>query len=373
MRFTINKEQFQKGLTQAARAVPSKSTLPILANLMLDLNERGLEVTGSNSDITIRSTVPYRKDEREIIRNVGLGSTLVNAKKIVDIIRAMDGEEVSVEVIDDAIMKIDDDRSSFRLNCIKAEEYPDIDLEPSGTLFDIPCSTLTGLVEQSAFAASLREQRLILTALHLEAENGKLIATATDSARLARKEVSIESDVRFVANIPARLISDIVKMFDNASMVTVSVSDRKMLFDFDRTLVSSRLIPGDYPLTRSIIPQNFNDTLEANAAELLGAMNRVRIVSSDSEPVVTLSMREEEVEVSAKSDASGSALEKISTFQYTGDRLDVSFNSQFVIDAIRAVRSEDVVICFLGEMKPFVVKNPKDDSVVELITPMRTF
>ena len=84
-------------------------------------------------------------------------------------------------------------------------------------------------------------------------------------------------------------------------------------------------------------------------------------------------MREEEVEVSAKSDASGSALEKISTFQYTGDRLDVSFNSQFVIDAIRAVRSEDVLICFLGEMKPFVVKNPKDDSVVELITPMRTF
>ena len=373
MRFTISKEQFQKGLSAAGRAVPSKSTLPILANLMLDLNERGLEITGSNSEITIRSTVPYRKDDREIIRNVGLGSTLVNAKKVVDIVRAMDGEEVSVEVIDDAIMKIDDDRSSFRLNCIKAEEYPDIDLEPSGTLFDIPCATLAGLVEQSAFAASVREQRQILTALHLEAENGRLIATATDSARLARKEVPIESEVRFVANIPARLISDIVKMFDNAQMVTVSVTDRKMLFDFERTIVSSRLIPGDYPLTRSIIPQNFNDTLEANASELLGAMNRVRIVSSDSEPVVTLSMREEEVEVSAKSDASGSALEKISTFQYTGDRLDVSFNSQFVIDAIRAVRSEDVLICFLGEMKPFVVKNPKDDSVVELITPMRTF
>jgi DNA polymerase-3 subunit beta len=84
-------------------------------------------------------------------------------------------------------------------------------------------------------------------------------------------------------------------------------------------------------------------------------------------------MDEEEVEVSARNDASGSATERISTFQYSGERLQVSFNSQFVIDAIKAVKSEDVVICFLGEMKPFVVKNPKDESVVELITPMRTF
>ena len=84
-------------------------------------------------------------------------------------------------------------------------------------------------------------------------------------------------------------------------------------------------------------------------------------------------MREEEVEVSAKSDTNGSALEKISTYQYAGERLSVSFNSQFVIDAIKALKCEDVTICFMGEMKPFVVKNPKDNSVVELITPMRTF
>ena len=373
MRFTIDKEQFSKALNAASKAVPAKSANPILPNFCLTLNEKGLEVLGFNGDFAVKSTVPYMINDREIIRNAGVGSTLVNAKTLAEILRSIEGSEVSVEVIDEAIMKIDDGKFSSRLNCIKAEEYPDIDLEPSGTTFTISAYEFSSLIEQSAFAASQRDQRGILNALHLEAENDKLIATATDSARLARKECPIDSDVRFAVNVPAKAALDIIHMFDGAKNVTVSIATRKILVFFDNTVVSSSLIPGDYPVTRSIIPTMFNYTLEANSSELLGAMNRVRILSMDSEPVVTIVMDEEEVEVSARNDASGSATERISTFQYSGERLQVSFNSQFVIDAIKAVKSEDVVICFLGEMKPFVVKNPKDESVVELITPMRTF
>jgi DNA polymerase-3 subunit beta len=373
MRFTIDKEQFLKSLNAASKAVPSKSASPYLTNLKLELNEKGLEILGSNGDISIKATVPYMVNDREIIRNVGLGSTLVNSRILTEIVRNVEGGELSVEVIDEAVMKIDDSRSSFKLNCIKAEEYPDIDLERSGTEIKISCYAFASLVDQSAFAASNKDVRPILTALHLEAENGRLVATATDSARLARKEITIDDNTRFACNVPAKTVSDIVHMFDNAKEVIVSVSPKKILFDFDNVIVASRLIPGEYPVTRSIIPTVFNYTLEANAAELLSAMNRVRILSADTEPVVTITMREEEVEVSAKSDTNGSALEKISTYQYAGERLSVSFNSQFVIDAIKALKCEDVTICFMGEMKPFVVKNPKDNSVVELITPMRTF
>jgi DNA polymerase-3 subunit beta len=373
MRLSIDKTQFLKALNSASHAVASKGPLPLLSNLKLDLNEKGLEVTGSNQDITVKATVPYMIGDKEIIRNAGVGSTLVNAHILTEIVRQIEGAELSIEVIDDAIVKIDDGKSSFKLNCIKAEEYPDIDLEPTGASFEMKCADLTALVEQSAFAASAKEQRPVLTGLNLRAENGLLVATATDSARLARKQVAIDSDVKFSCNVPARNILDIVHLFENAEKVTLAISDKKILFDFDSTIVTSRLIPGDYPVTDSIIPATFNFFLEANAQELLSAMGRVRVLSVDSEPVVKLTMQEDEVEVSAKSDANGSGLEKISTFQFTGERLAVSFNSQFVIDAIRAVKSDDVTICFIGEMKPFVVKNPKDDSVIELITPMRTF
>ena len=373
MRLQIDKEQFLKAVSSSDHAIASKTPIPLMANLKLELNEKGLEVTGSNSEMTIRATVPYRVGEKEIIRAPGMGATLINAHLLTEVLRRMEGEEVSLEVIDESIAKLDDGRSSFKLNCIKADEYPDIDLEPTGTSLTLPCLDFVSLVEQSAFAASTKEQRPVLTALNLEAGDGKLVATATDSARLAQKSIEIEPLVRFRCNIPAKILGDVTRLFDNVEKLTISVAENRILFLFGNTIVSSRLVSGDYPVTKAIIPQTFNFYLEVNAQELLNAMSRVSLLSSEREPVVKLSMREDEVEISAKSESAGSASEHLRIFSFTGERLNVSFNSMFVIDAIKALKAEDVTLCFQAEMKPFVVKNPKDDSVIELITPMRTY
>ncbi len=374
MRLTIDKEQFLKALNNAGHAIAPKNPYAMLANFKISLSEKGLEVMGSNSEITIRSIVPYMVREREVIRQGIPGSVLINARVLSEVVRKMEGEELSLDVIDNSIAKVDDGRSSFRLNCANAEEYPDIDLEPDGVTFDMPSPTFIDLVEQSAFAASNKEQRPILTALNLEAAEGILVATATDSARLARKTVTIESEAKFRVNVPARVIADISKLLDGSDSVEITVSDKKsVLFRFGSTVVSTRVIPGDYPQTKSIIPQSFNYVLDVNARELLNAMDRVSILSTDKESVVRLSMTEDHVELTVRSDANGSAVEALQTFQFTGERLDVSFNSTFVVDAVKALKSEDVSVCFLAEMKPFVVKNKKDDSIVELITPVRTY
>ena len=372
MRLSIDKEQFLKALNIASKAIASKSADPLLANLKLDLNDRGLEITGTNKEITIQCLVPYRIGDKEIIRSAGLGAALINAKLLTEVVRRMDGTELAVEVIDDSIAKIDNGRSSYKLNCIKAEAFTDIDLEPSGTILSLDCDEFSSLVEQSAFAASNKEQRPILTALNLEANEGVLTATATDSARLARKTLAIDSDVKFRCNVPARTLSDVTHLFEGAKRVTLAVSDSSILFLFENVIVCSRLVSGEYPVTKAIIPQTFNYYLEVNAQELLSAMSRASLLSAERDYVVKLSMSEEEVQVSSRSEQTGSALESIQTFQFTGERLEVSFNSLFVIDAIKALKSEDVRVCFQAEMKPFVVLNPKDDSVIELITPMRT-
>ena len=327
--------------------------------------------SSTNKEITIRSTVPYRIGEKEIIRNPGPGSCLINAKLLVDIIRHIEGADISFEVIDDSIAKIDDGKYTGRPNCVKAESYADIDLEPRGTILTIPCDLLTQLVEQSAFAASTKEQRPVLTAVNLVAEDGVLTAMATDSARLAMKSVTIDSDVRFRCNVPAKVLADIIRLFEGTENVTLAVSDNSILFLFDNTVVCSRLIQGEYLVKKSIIPQTFNYFLEVNGQELLSAMARVSLLSSEKESVVKLSMTEDEVEISARSETSGSANENIRTFQFTGERLDVYFNSLLVIDAIRALRCEDVQLCFQAEGRPFIVKNPRDDSAIEFITPMR--
>ena len=373
MRFTIKREEFLKGLTTASRAVASKVVVAVLANLRIELTENGLFITGSNYDLTIKTQIPYRLNGLEIIRNFKEGATLINAKLITEIARKMESEEITLDVIDSTIATISDNRSEYKLNCVRADEYPDLDLEPNGTKLNLTKADFDSLVSQTAFAASAKEQKPILTAMNLEASNGLLTATATDSARMARKDIAIPEDVRFVANIPAKMMVEVDHLLEGQDSVEVAFSDKKALFTLGRTVVASRLIAGDYPNTKNIVPRMTNYTLEVNASDLIKAIDRANILSVERENVVDLSMSENGVEISAKSQQIGSAIERIDVFKFIGQDLRISFNSEFVVAAVKALNSEDVTFAFVGEMKPFVVKNASDDSVIQIVTPVRTY
>lgn len=373
MRFTIKREELLKGLTVASRAVASKVATPVLANLKIELDENGLFITGSNYDLTIKTFIPYKSGENEIIRNVKEGATLINSKIITEIARKMDSEEITLDVIDSTVAIISDSRSEYKLNCVRPDEYPDLDLEADGTQISLSKQDFDALVSQTAFAASMKEQRPILTAMNLEASNGVLTATATDSARMARKQISIPNDVAFVANVPAKMMVEISHLTEGMSEVSVAFSDKKALFMLERTTVATRLVAGDYPNTKNIVPKITNYLLEVNAADLLKAIDRANILSIDRENVVDLSMSESGIEISSKSSQVGSAVEKIDLFKYEGQNLRVSFNSEFVTAAVRALSCTDVTFAFVGEMKPFVVKNASDDSVIQIVTPVRTY
>ena len=373
MRFTIKREEFLKGLLVAGRAVGSKTANPVLANIKLELNENGLFITGSNYDLTIKTQVPYRFNGVEIIRNFKEGATLINAKLITEIARKMESEEITLDVIDSTIATVSDNRSEYKLNCVRPEEYPDLDLEPTGTQLTLAKSTFDALVSQTAFAASTKEQRPVLTAMNLEANNGLLTATATDSARMARKEVVVDSQLHFVANIPAKMMVEVDHLLEGLDSVDVSFSDKKALFLLGRTVVASRLIAGEYPNTKNIVPRVTNYHLEVNANDFIKAIDRANILSVERENVVDLSMSEDGIEISAKSQQVGSATEKIDVFKFVGQELRVSFNSEFVVAAVKALACEDVKFEFVGEMKPFVIRNVSDDSVIQIVTPVRTY
>lgn len=374
MRFVIKRDELLKALLIAGRAVNSKSSaVPVLANLKLELDEKGLSITGSNYELTIKTTVPYARNEVEIIRNAKEGATLVNAKIITDMARKIDVEEINFEVVDSTIAIITAGKIKYNLNCIKANEYPDIDLEPNGIQINLTHTEFSSLVSQTAFAASLKEQRPILTAINLEAADGVLTATTTDSARLARKQISISTDLRFSANVPAKMMVEVDHLLEGAEAVKVALSDKKALFEFESTVVATRLIAGDYPNTKNIVPRITNYALEVNASDFLKAIDRVNILSIDRENVVDLYLSEDVVEISAKSTQVGSASEKLDVFKFSGSNLQISFNSEFVSSAIKALNSEDVTFLFVGEMKPFVVKNPEDESVIQIVTPVRTY
>ena len=368
MRFTVNREYLLKGLTMVSKAVSPKVELPILQNVKMSLNERGLELIGSDNNVTIRTTVPYMVNDVETIKNAKPGETLIQCKLLFEIVRRSENEFIDFELIDNSILKISYGDTVSKPNTIRAEEYPEIDLSSDGATFDVKAQDFAKLVEQTAFAASIKENRPLLTAVNLSASDGVLTATATDTARLARKSIDIESTSSFNANISARKLLDIVRSFDGSDEVTISISSKKASFSFGNTLISTRLINGEYPNTKNIVPKSFNYYLEVNAHDFLVAMDRVSLFGG----VVKLIMSEDEVELISRSSIAGSANVKLNTFQFSGECLEISFNSVFVADAIKAVGSEDVTIAFVGEMKPFVIKNVKDDSIDMLVTPLRS-
>lgn len=373
MRFTINREEFLKGLSTASRAINSKNPIAALTNLRLDLNDNGLFITGSNRDLTIRILVPYTFEEKEIIRNYQEGSVLVNLR-IIDFCREVKTEEVIVEVTDEVVCTISSSNGNneMTLQCIKVEEYYDVDLEPDNIEVTLTNQQFHEMVNQTAFAASLKEQRLILTAINLEANNGLLTITATDSARMARKEIRIPDGINFVANIPAKMMTEIDHLLENQEYVTISVGDKKALFSFDRIVVATTLVAGDYPNTKNIVPRVTNYSLQVNAQEILSAIRLANLVT-ERENVVDLNMTQEGVQISAKSSQTGSGVNKIETYKFEGSNLRISFNSEFISQAIKALNCEDVTFGFIGEMKAFVIKNPNDETIVQIATPVRSY
>ena len=373
MRLKVSRDELLKGLNIAFHAIGTKSPMPILNNFKLDMEDTGFLITSSNSELSIRTRVPLIHNGKTIISDYKVGSTLVSAKLLSDIVRKMTSDTISIELFDNTILHVVDTKSKFQLNSIKAEEYPEIDLIVQGVKLELDTKAFKELVDQTAFSASNKEQRPIMMALNLEASSNKLIATATDSSRLARKEITVEGNTKFIVNPPARVLTQVVSMLSPEGKITLSVTDKKILFSFDQTIISSRLIGGEYPPTANIIPKSSNFYFEVNAKDFIAAMERVSVMSVERENIVKLSITDKGAEVSSRSAQVGSANETLTQFKYSGDAFSISFNAEYVIAAIRATGATDIKLGFIGENKPFVIKNDKDVSLIQLGTPIRTF
>ena len=247
MIFTIKRDVFLKALSIANRALSSKVALPILNSLKLELDEEGLHITGSNNDLTIKTTVPLKNDEEDVISNAKFGGALVNGRLLTEIVRKSEREIITFDIFDDTIVKISDGKSNFSLNSAKAEEYPDFDLDPNGVEVGMEAKTFASIVDKVAFAASTKEQRPILTAINFEAEDGTLTATTTDGFRLARVEQKIDTSESFVANIPAKMAVEVARLIDNEEHIQVYFDVKKALFIFGDTTVSVRYAGGEFP------------------------------------------------------------------------------------------------------------------------------
>ena len=367
MDFKIKRIELLNALTKVSRAVSIKSPLPVLTGIKFDLKEDELILTGSDSDITIQTSI---QDNIEIIKP---GSVVLSSRYILEIIKKIDSEEVHIFIVDGTLTRIEGANSRFDLNGTSYIDYPRIDLNKTGVNLQMKSTNLKEAIEQTSFATSEKETRPVLTGVNFKAKDHILECIATDSYRLAKRILNIDSDISFNIIIPKKSLIEISRIIEKDELIDLYVSDRKVLFIFDNVLIQTRLIDGTYPDTTRLIPENFDYSMSVDSVSLLNSIDRASLLSNEQTNIIKLSMNEDEVILSSYSQEIGSVEENLSKAFYKGEPLNISFSARYLNDAIKSINGEKVQVLFTGEMKPFIIKDFDKEDIIQLVLPVRTY
>lgn len=371
MNFTINKRYFYEKLSIVSRAISVFSPLPAFSGVKIEVSPSEIILTGSDSDISIRSSIKPNEENQLKINDTG--NIVIEAKYILEIVRKIEGEDIEIEVIDDTLTQISGTNAQFKINGMRSADYPAIDFSQPKESFSISSSVLKEIITQTCFATSDRETRPVLTGVNFSCQDQTLQCVATDSYRLAKKIVKIEDSLDFNITIPSKSLQEVLKSIGEEETIIFYVDNKKVQFLIDHTIIQTRLIDGAYPETNRLIPNNFHYELRIDSKELLSAIDRASFIKNDGVYIIKFSLDKNECILSSSSAEVGSSMEVLSNATFEGDHLNVSCNGRYVFEALKALNSGEIVFRLCGEMKPFTIHTDGDDSIMMLVVPLRTY
>lgn len=378
MKFEIMRERLLDGLSDVMKAVSSKTTIPILTGIKLEISEQGLRLTGSDSDITIQTFIATEENGEQVMRVIEEGSIVLQARVFNEIIRKLPTNDVEIEVNDHYQTHIRSGKSEFHLIGLEPSEYPLLPEIQDDREFIIPADLLKSIVRETVFAVSTSESRPVLTGVHWEVKNGELICVATDSHRLARRKVVLEQlpEGEYSVVIPGKSLNELSKIIgDSSEPVHIVMTKQQVLFKTEDVLFYSRLLEGNYPDTSRLIPNEYKTTVTMNGKSLLHAIDRASLLAREERHNIVrfTSLEGNIVEISSSSPEVGKVEEEIQATSIDGEDLKISFSAKYMMDALKAIEGQDVVVQFTGAMRPFILKSVHDDAILQLILPVRTY
>lgn len=375
MKFTIKKEILLDALVKVSKAISTKNLIPVLAGIKFELKKKKLTLTASDNDITIQTTIESVNDEDFRIENEG--SIIIQGKYILDIVRKLPDEYINIEVIDELKILIYTDKSEFNLNGISESEYPNIGLEESKKKIDIKAGLFKNIVYQTAFATSNEESKPVLTGINFNIVGDILECNSTDSYRLARKVVTLEKESEESYNIviPSHNILEFTKILgDDEEIVELHIFSNKILFKNGNLKFESRLINGTYPNTSNLLPDDSFLVVKTNLNDFYNVIDRVSILTSDKEKnIVTLETNGNTLILKSSSVEIGRVEEKMTISKNSDEDIKISFSAKYMMEALKSFSTETVDLHFVGEIKPILIKSEEDETLTQLVLPIRTY
>lgn len=379
MKFTINRPAFINQLNNVLRAISSKTTIPILTGLKMVVTDHSVILTGSDADITIESTLDA-SDSSYALSIEEPGAIVLPARFFNEVIKKLPDKQATIEVFNGLQVRITSGTAEFTINGQDANNYPHLPEVESENTVELASDMLREVIDQTRIAVSKQESRPILTGIHVTLNNGILTAVATDSHRLAQRKVELPetADRDFDIVLPGASMTELAKMIaDEKDGVKMQITENQALFIFGNTHFYSRLLEGNYPETSRLIPESSDTRLEITASDLLASIERASLLSHESRNnVVKLSVNPENkiATVSGTSADVGNVEEEINADQIVGNPLEISFNPDYMRDALKSFGQTKILISFTTALRPFtLVPTEEKANFVQLITPVRTY
>ena len=376
MKFTVNRNLFLDNLNNVMHAISSRATIPILSGIKINLTEDELLLTGSDTDISIEIKIPVSED----LTVVSTGSIVLPARFFNEIIRRLPGKEFSLEVKESFQTQIISENSEFTINGLDANNYPRLPEIPDESSFVISGKTFREIINETQFAVATQESRLVLTGVHFTFSPDKIHAVATDSHRLSSRALTLENGPQTKTDliIPGKSLLELARIIGETDPeIKVCPGENQVLFEIGNILFYSRLLEGSYPDTERLIPTDSTTTVEFDLMELSSALDRASLLTHAGRNNVvdlTLDTKKQSAKLSGESAEIGNVEEDVSFKKLEGENLKISFNPDYLRDALKASVTDSVIMDFTQPLRPFTVNPDKADiDFVQLITPVRTF
>ncbi|PLR83353.1 DNA polymerase III subunit beta [Bacillus canaveralius] len=378
MRFIIQRDRLLQSVQDVMKAVTSRTTIPILTGIKIVATQDGVTLTGSDSDISIESFIPHEEAGNENVEIKQTGAIVLQARFFSEIVKKLPTASVEIEVQNHLQTIIRSGKSEFNLNGLDAEEYPHLPQIEEENILRIPTDLLKTMIRQTIFAVSTSETRPVLTGVNWRVENNELTCIATDSHRLAlrKAKVDAENNGNYNVVIPGKSLNELSKILDDHNEpIEIVITENQVLFKAKHLLFFSRLLEGNYPDTSRLIPDESKTDVVINTKDFLQAIDRAALLARDGRNnVVKFSTLESSyVEISSNTPEIGNVVEEVQTQTIEGEELKISFSAKYMMDALKALEGTEIKVSFTGAMRPFFIRPINDESILQLILPVRTY
>jgi DNA polymerase-3 subunit beta len=353
MKFSVTKENLLDGLQKTQNVVSTRTTLPVLSNVLLETTASGIRLSTTDMEVALRCDIPAMIEKP--------GATTLPARRLLTIIRALPADDVLLETDAKNISSIRSGQSFFKIYGLAKDEFPAFPSFKDARTLKVKQSVLKDGLRKTSYAISMDETRYVLNGILFSFKGGALKLVATDGRRLALFEESVDNeiagslDLDFI--VPTKAINELQRLLTEDGELTLSVSDNLVAFELNGSLLVSKLVDGNYPNYKQVIP-NTEDVKESITLEreaFLNCVARVSLLSSDKTSSVRLNFSNSNIEITSNTPEVGEARESIAA-NYRGRDFAIAFNPEYLMDPLKNLTNDEIFLRLIDEMSPGLIE-----------------